>query len=188
VIRENPKTGERTLDRLWWGLIPHWVTDAKGGRKPINAKAETVASLPSFREAYQRRRCLLPIDNFFEWRATGGAKAKQPYAIGMKSGDPFALAAIWENWKRPDNYQWVRTFAVITCPANELMATIHDRMPVIVPPIAYDRWLSNIEPDPHDLLVAFPSEPMTMRPISTRVNKPENDDEGILVAVASPGS
>jgi putative SOS response-associated peptidase YedK len=159
------------------------VKDAKGGRKPINAKAETVASLPSFRDAYARRRCLLPIDNFFEWRAIKGAKVKQPYAIGMKSGDPFALAGIWENWRAPGTEEWMRTFAVITCPANELMATIHDRMPVIIPPIAYDRWLTNMEPDPRDLLVPFPSEPMIMWPISTRVNKPENDDEGILEVV-----
>jgi putative SOS response-associated peptidase YedK len=177
---QNPKTGERSLDRLWWGLIPYWTNDASGGRKPINAKAETVASLASFRGAYAKRRCLLPIDNFFEWRAIKGAKTKQPYAIGMKSGDPFALAAIWENWKRPETEEWVRTFAVITCPANDLMAHIHDRMPVIVPPIAYQRWLANVEPDPRDLLVPFPSEPMAMWPISTRVNKPENDDAVIL--------
>jgi putative SOS response-associated peptidase YedK len=183
VIRQNPKTGVRSLDRLWWGLVPYWVKEANGGWKPINAKRETVASLASFRDAYAKRRCLLPIDSFFERRAIKGVKAKQPYAIGMKSGDPFGLAAIWENWKRPGTEEWVRTFAVITCPANELMSQIHDRMPVIIPPIAYDRWLANIEPDPHDLLVPFPSEPMTMWPISARVNKPENDDAAILEVI-----
>jgi putative SOS response-associated peptidase YedK len=190
VIRQNPKTGDRSLDRLRWGLIPHWVTDAKGGRKPINAKSETVASLPSFRDAYQRRRCLLPIDNYFEWRAITGTKTKQPYAIAMTSGEPFALAAIWENWRTPGTDDWVRTFAVITCPANDMMATIHDRMPVIVPPVAYERWLANIEPDPRDLLVPFPSGPMTMWPITTRVSKPENDDASVLEAAtaATPGS
>jgi putative SOS response-associated peptidase YedK len=101
-------------------------------------KAETVASLPTFRDAYRRRRCLLPIDNFFEWKAIKGAKTKQPYAIAMQSGEPFALAAIWENWKRPGTQEWVRTFCVITCPANELVADIHDRMPVIIPPESYD--------------------------------------------------
>jgi putative SOS response-associated peptidase YedK len=185
IIRRNPRTGEHALDRLTWGLIPYWVKEADSSRKPINAKAETVVSLPSFRDAYKRRRCILPIDNFFEWRVTKGAKIKQPYAIGMKSGEPFGLAAIWENWRPSGRDEWVRTFAVITCPANDLMATIHDRMPVIIPSIAYDRWLANIEPDPRDLLVPFPSEPMTTWPISTRVNKPENDDEGILEAVAS---
>jgi putative SOS response-associated peptidase YedK len=98
----------------------------------------------------------------------------------MKSGKPFALAAIFENWQRPQTEERVRTFAVITCPANEMMAHIHDRMPVILAPENYERWLANIEPDLHDLLVPFPSEPMTMWPISTRVNKPDNDDAAIL--------
>jgi putative SOS response-associated peptidase YedK len=180
IIRRNPKTGEPMLDRLSWGLIPYWVKNANGGRKPINAKSETVASLASFRDAYKRRRCLLPIDNFFEWRAIKGVKAKQPYTIAMKSGEPFALAAISENWQRPSTDEWLRTFAVITCPANELMTHIHDRMPVIIAPENYDRWLANIEPDPRDLLVPYPSDSMTMWPISTRVNKPDNDDVAIL--------
>jgi putative SOS response-associated peptidase YedK len=183
IIRRNPKTGEPMLDRLWWGLIPYWVKDSSGARKPINAKSETVASLASFRDAYRRRRGLLPIDNFFEWRAIKGVKAKQPYAIGMKSGEPFALAAIWENWRRPGTDEWLRTFAVITCPSNDLVSAIHDRMPVILPPGAYDRWLANIEPDPRDLLIPYPSEPMTIWPISTRVNKPENDDAAILQSI-----
>ena len=165
------------------GLIPYWVKDAKGGRKPINAKSESVASLASFRNAYARHRCLLPIDNFFEWRAIKGAKTKQPFAIGMKSGAPFALAAIYENWQRPETQEWVRSFAVITCPANELVADIHDRMPAIIPPDAYDRWLANIEHDPRDMLVPYPSDPMIMWPISTRVNKPDNDDEAILAPI-----
>lgn len=183
VIRQHSKTGERRLDRLWWGLIPNWVKEAGGGRKPINAKAETVASLPTFREAYRRRRCLVPVDNFFEWRAIKGARVKQPYAIGMKSGAPFALAGIWESWRRPGTEAWVRTFAVITCPANDLMSALHDRMPVILPREAYDRWLAGIEPDPRDLMVPYPSEPMTMWPISPRVNKPDNDEPAILEPV-----
>jgi putative SOS response-associated peptidase YedK len=180
VIRQHPKTGERRLDRLIWGLIPHWVKHVDGGRKPFNAKAETIARLPSFRDAYMRRRCLVPVDNFFEWRAIKGANAKQPYAIAMKSGEPFALAGIWENWQPPGSDEWLRTFAIITTIANELVSAIHNRMPVILPPDAYDRWLSTIEPDPRDLLIPYPSEPMTMWPISTRVNRPQNDDTSIL--------
>jgi putative SOS response-associated peptidase YedK len=186
VIRQHPKTGERTLDRLWWGLVPYWVKEPGGGRRPINAKAETVASLPTFRDAYKRRRCLVPVDNYFEWRASKGARVKQPYAIGLKSGAPFALAGIWENWRRPGTEEWVRTFAVITCPANELMSELHDRMPAILPREAYDRWLAGIEPDPRDLLVPHPSEPMTMWPVSTRVNKPDNDDPAILEPAPVP--
>lgn len=183
VIRQNPKTGERTLDALFWGLIPHWCKDSTGGRKPINAKAETVSKLPTFRDAYRHRRCLVPIDSFFEWRAVKG-HAKQPYAIAMKSGEPFALAGIWENWQDQQSGTWLRSFAIITGEANARVAEIHDRMPVIIPPEGYDRWLSPDETDPHDLLVPFPAELMLMWPISTRVNKPSNDDAGILDEVA----
>jgi putative SOS response-associated peptidase YedK len=188
VIRQHPETGASTLDRLSWGLIPRWVKDTKGGRKPINAKAETVLSLPSFRDAYKRRRCLLPVDNFFEWKANKGAKAKQPFAVAMRNAEPFALAAIWENWQQPDTGEWVRTFCVITTTANELIAEIHDRMPVIVPPESYDHWLSTLDPDPRGLLVPYPSGPMVKWPISTRVNKPANDDAAILdpIAEAAP--
>jgi putative SOS response-associated peptidase YedK len=184
VIRRHPETGAGTLERLSWGLIPHWVKDSAGGRRPINAKAETVASLPSFKDAYKRRRCLLPVDNFFEWKAIKGAKAKQPFAIAMKSGEPFGLAAIWENWRRPDTGEWMRTFCVITTTANELIADIHDRMPVIIAPPSHDRWLSTLDPDPRDLLVPFPSGLMVKWPISTRVNKPANDDAAILDPIA----
>jgi putative SOS response-associated peptidase YedK len=180
VIRQHPDTGERTLDRLLWGLIPHWVKDEKGGRRPVNARAETISTLPSFKDAYKRRRCLLPVDSFFEWKATKGASAKQPFAIGMKSGEPFAIAAIWENWKRPGTEEWVRTFAVLTTTANELMSEIHDRMPVIIPPESYDHWLGTLDPDPRGLLMPFPAGLMTAWPISTRVNKPQNDDASVL--------
>jgi len=183
IIRRHPETGQYHRDRLSWGLIPHWCKDSSGGRKPINARGETVANLPSFRAAYAKRRCLLPIQNFFEWRKVKGVGPKQPYAIAMKDGLPFALAAIWESWRHPDTDEIVRTFCIITCPANALVATIHDRMPVIIPPEAYERWLSPLEPDPHDLLMPFPPELMTMWPISTRVNSPANDDPSILEPV-----
>ena len=166
-----------------WGLIPYWCKDAGGGRKPINAKSETVASLPTFRDAYARRRCLLPIENFFEWKTVKGQRTKQPYAIAMKSGEPFALAAIWENWRLPGAEEWLRTFCVLTTNANELVSDIHDRMPVIIARSAYDRWLANVEADARDLLVPHPSELMRMWPISTRVSKPDNDDPSILEEV-----
>ena len=133
-----------------------------------NAKSETVARLPTFREAYQKRRCILPVDGFYEWRATG--QGKQPYAIAMKDGSPFGIAALWENWRDPATQDWVRTFVVLTTASNDLVARIHDRMPVILKPGGYERWLG-LEPDPRDLLVPFPSEPMTIWPISSRVNR-----------------
>jgi SOS response associated peptidase (SRAP) len=123
--------------------------------------------------------CIVPVDGFFEWKAIRGQKAKQPYAIAMKDGAPFGIAGIWENWKDPAFGDWVRTFAIITTDANELVADIHDRMPVILSRYDYARWLGE-EPDPRDLMRPFPAELMRMWPISTRVNKPENDDPSIV--------
>jgi putative SOS response-associated peptidase YedK len=182
VIRRNHQTGEVSFDPLRWGLIPHWCSDPKGGRKPINAKCETVRDLPTFRDAYRRRRCIVPVDGFFEWKAVKGQKAKQPYAIAMKDGAPFGIAGIWENWKEPASGEWVRTFAIITTAANELVADIHDRMPVILAPDDFARWLRE-EPDPRDLMRSYSADLMRMWPISTRVNKPENDDPSILQPV-----
>jgi putative SOS response-associated peptidase YedK len=178
VIRRHPETGQYHRDRLIWGLIPHWVKEADGGRKPINARSETVTKLPSFRSAYAKRRCIVPVNNFFEWRRM--KPPKQAFAIGMKDGSAFGIAGLWESWTHPLTGEIIRTFCVPTCPANELIATIHDRMPVILPPDAYDRWLSPIEPDPHDLLVPYPSELMKMWPISAKVNSPRNDTPDIL--------
>ena len=110
----QPQDWRVSLDPLRWGLIPYWCQDPTGGRKPINAKCETVHSLPTFREAYRNRRCILPVDGFFEWKAIKGKKAKQPYAIAMKDGAPFGIAGIWENWKQPASGEWIRTFAIIT--------------------------------------------------------------------------
>lgn len=184
IIRQNPETGARSLDRLWWGLVPRWVKDEKGGRKPINARAETILTQPMFREAFRRRRAIVPIDSFFEWKAVKGAKAKQPYAIGLRSGQPFGVAAIWENWKRPGTEEWVRSFAIVTCAANDLVGAIHDRMPVVIPPESYDRWLGTLDEQPLDLLAPFPSGLMKVWPIGTRVNTPINDDAALLDEVS----
>jgi putative SOS response-associated peptidase YedK len=155
------------------------------GRKPINAKAESVSRLPTFRDAYAQRRCIVPVDGFFEWRAIKGARAKQPYAIGMKDGSAFGLAGLWENWRNPNTGAWDRTFAIITVPSNELVSQIHNRMPAILEPGSYERWLG-LEPDPRYLLITYPPEPMTMWPISKRVNAPENDDPTLLDRAAEP--
>jgi len=179
IVRRNPHSGERTLEILRWGLIPHWVKDLAGGRKPINARAETITSSPMFKSAYAKRRCLLPIDGFFEWKAIQGQKIKQPYAIAMKNRLPFALAGICENWTRPNTGEEIRTFAVITCEANSLVGQIHNRMPVIIASADYDPWLGS-ETDPRRLMRPFDSEQMITWPISTRVNNPKNDDADLL--------
>jgi len=179
VIRRNHKTGEVSLNPLRWGLIPHWCNDPQGGRKPIKAKCETVQSLPTFREAYRSRRCILPVDGFFEWMAIKGQKAKQPFAIAMKDGSPFGMGGIWENWKNPNSGEWIRTFAILTTDANELVASIHNRMPLVLNSRDYSRWLSE-EPDPSDLMRPFPADPMRMWPISRRINKPENSEPSLI--------
>lgn len=186
AIRRDHATGKLSLDPLRWGLIPSWVKEPTGGRKPINAKAETVAKLPSFREAYKKRRCIVPVDLFFEWQAIKGEKTKQPYAIGMKDGSPFGLAGIWENGKDASG-EWLRTFAIVTTSANELVGKIHDRMPVIVAEKDFLRWLG-AEPEANELLHPFDPEQMTMWPISTRVNSPRNDDESIIAPLKDASS
>ncbi len=141
--RRNHQTGAVSLDPLRWGLIPYWSQDPKGGRKSINAKCETVRTLPMFRDAYRRRRCIVPVDGFFEWKAIKGQRAKQPYAIAMKDGSPFGIGGLWENWRQPSSREWIRTFVIITTDANELVAEIHDRMPLILAPDGYVRaWLA----------------------------------------------
>jgi putative SOS response-associated peptidase YedK len=154
---------------------------------PLSNLSGASTSTTRFRDAYRRRRCIVPVDGFFEWKAIKGQKAKQPYAIAMKDGTPFGIAGIWENWKDPASGEWTRTFAIITTDANELVGDIHDRMPVILSRYDYARWLSE-EPDARDLMRPFPAELMRMWPISTRVNKPENDDPSILDPRSGMGS
>ena len=121
-------------------MIPNWTKEISPKLKPINATAERVATAPMFRDAYARRRCIVPVDNFFEWKAVKGAKAKQPYAIALKSGKPFGIAGIWESWKHPESGEVIRTFCIITTAANELVLDIHDRMPVILPSETTAGW------------------------------------------------
>jgi putative SOS response-associated peptidase YedK len=187
VIRRNHRTGEVSLGPLRWGLIPQWCKDPNGGRKPINAKCETVRNLPTFRDAYRARRCIVPVDGFFEWKAIKGQKAKQPYAIATEDGAPFGIGGIRENWKDLATGEWIRTFAVITTDANALVAEIHERMPLILATKDHPRWLG-VEPDPHDLMRPFPADTMRMWPISTRVNKPENDDPSIIEPLEVAGA
>jgi putative SOS response-associated peptidase YedK len=180
VIRRHPESGNRVLTLLRWGLIPYWSDDPKIAWRCINARGETVKTTRAFRGAYGARRCLVPADAFFEWKANG--KTKQPYAIALKGREPFAFAALWENWKDPKTSDWLRTFTILTTKPNELVAPLHDRMPVILEPESYDRWLGN-DPDPADLIRPYPAEHMVKWPISTRVNKAENDDAAILDGV-----
>lgn len=171
----------RHLDAFHWGLVPLWAKDPKIGSKMINARAETLAEKNAFKSAFKRRRCLIPADGFYEWhkRPDAPAKAKkQPYFIHRVDGEPVAFAGLWEVWKGPDKDQEpLRSCTIITTSPNDTMARIHDRMPVILPPSAWDTWLDRDNDDLDllgKLLVPCAAQLITMHPISTEVNNVRN--------------
>ncbi len=170
------QAGERDLTFFRWGLIPSWAKDIKIGSRMINARSETVAEKPSFRAAFKRRRCLIPADGFYEWQKRNGGK--QPMFIHPAEGEerPFALAGLWELWRDADGGT-LQSCTILTTSPNELMAPIHNRMPVIIEPEDYDLWLDP-EPNPEQglhLLRPYPAEKMAAYPVSTLVNNPRND-------------
>lgn len=182
----------RELALLRWGLIPFWAKDASIGGRLANARGETLAERPAFREAWRRRRCLIPATAFYEWQATAGSGSgsskgspKQPFAIGMDDGSPLALGGIWERWRSPDGTS-LRTFAIVTVEPNSLMRPIHDRMPLIVPGEAWDNWLASDHP-PVSLLRPFPSSALRAWPVSRLVNSPRNDSGACLEAISPEG-
>lgn len=171
-------TGEHRADHFKWGLVPAWAKDPKIGNKMINARGETLSEKPAFRSAYKKRRCIVPLTGFYEWQKQPDGKGKVPMYIAMKSGAPFAMAGLWETWRTPEG-DAVRSCTLITTEPNALMRTIHNRMPVILPPDAWDIWLSPGEQATdvlQPLLAPYPAEAMTAHPVSTRVNIPANDD------------
>jgi len=139
VVRRHPETGQRHLDPLVWGLVPGWAKDAKIGAKLFNARAETAAEKPSFREAFAKRHALVPVDRFYEWQKTD--QGKKPFAIAGADGKPLALAGLWEGWRAPDG-SILRSFTILTCAANRAIAPIHDRMPVILAEADWAPWLA----------------------------------------------
>ncbi|MGG5808789.1 SOS response-associated peptidase [Falsiroseomonas sp. CW058] len=181
VVRRHPETGQRHLDPLRWGLVPRWAKDAKDAAKLMNARADTLAEKPSFRDAFAKRRCLVPMDGFYEWRKDE-AGGKQAYAVALASGAPMAVAGLWEGWKAPDG-TWLRSFTVITTDANEKQALVHHRMPVILPPEVWDAWLGEEEHPPEDLLellVPSPAEELAIWPVDNRVGRVGENDARLL--------
>jgi putative SOS response-associated peptidase YedK len=183
VIRQNPKEPRRELSLMRWGLIPSWAKDGSIAARMINARSETAATKPAFRDPLTNRRCLIPADGFYEWSRTG--KVKQPYCFEVNDGELFAFAGIWDRWKDPSG-SWVKTCSILTTTPNAVTSAVHDRMPVILDPGSYDLWL---DPGMQDAIAASemlkPYEAQFMRryPVSTRINHVANDDEGCSAPV-----
>ncbi|MDX1624575.1 MAG: SOS response-associated peptidase [Gemmatimonadota bacterium] len=177
----------RRVEFFHWGLIPFWADDPKIGNRMINARAETLAEKPSFRNAFRRRRCLVLADGFYEWTKRGGKK--WPLYLRMKSGEPFAFAGLWERWSGPGGEE-VESCTIVTTEANDLVAGFHDRMPVILRPGDYEAWLDPEERDPEELsrlLAPFPSELLEVRPVGRVVNDPSNDRPECVEPIEPPG-
>jgi putative SOS response-associated peptidase YedK len=180
VVRLNSGSGSREFALQRWGLVPYWAKDAKLRFSTFNARAEEAARKPAFCEALKKRRCLVPADAFYEWQKID-AKTKQPFAIALKSDDPFAFAGLWESWQ-PSEGPPLETFTILTTSPNELMKPIHNRMPVILEPGDYARWLAPVDPakPPVELLRPFPAEKMRVWPVSSRVGNVRNNDSQLL--------
>jgi putative SOS response-associated peptidase YedK len=182
--------GTRHLDAFRWGLIPSWAKDPKIGSRMINARAETLAEKNAYKAAFRKRRCLVPADGFYEWKAVPGQKRKQPYFIHRADGEPVAFAGLWEVWRGPERDQEpLRTATIITTEANETMAPVHDRMPVILPASAWGPWLDRDNDDLETLgrlLVPAPPTLLTLRPVSTEVNNVRNKGPELIDPVPEP--
>jgi putative SOS response-associated peptidase YedK len=180
VIRQNPKEPVRELSLLRWGLIrliPSWAKDLSAAAKMINARSETAATKPAFRDALKSRRCLIPADGFYEWSRMG--KAKQPFCFEVNEGELFAFAGIWDRWQDPSG-NWVKTCSILTTTPNAVTSPVHDRMPVILDPDSFDLWLDPGMTDGFEvsnLLKPFDAGLMRSYPVSTRINHVANDDE-----------
>jgi len=177
----------RTLTTLRWGFVPGFARDASTGPRAINARAETVAARPAFRDAFKRRRCLVIADGFYEWRREGASR--HPYFVRLRTGRPMGFAGIWDRWVSQEGVA-LASCAIVTCEANEVLAPIHDRMPVIVPPPARDRWLDRELIDPvvaRAILVPYPAEEMETYPVSRMINSPRNDSPDCIKRLDAPG-
>jgi len=179
AVRRHPESGERRLDLLNWGFLPHWTKNPKQARRPINAKAEAVASSGMFRDAFARRRALIPAALFYEWQPVEGQQAKQPFAIARQDGKPMALAGVWEGW-RGEGGEVIRSFAVITTGANQIMSQVHNRMPVILEEADWAVWLGEREGNLASLLRPVQEDVLRLWPVSRLVNDVRNDGPELL--------
>jgi putative SOS response-associated peptidase YedK len=181
VVRRSP-AGARVIHRLRWGLIPPWSQDPTRGAPLINARAETVTVTPAYRSAFQQRRCLIPADGFYEWQAQG--RTKQPFYFSDPQGQVLALAGLWAAWPTPAG-DWLRTTCILTIAAQGRVAPVHDRMPLILPPRAWETWLEGTSAAAQAWLVAAPAAALQCWPVSQRVNAVREDGAALLEPVAA---
>jgi putative SOS response-associated peptidase YedK len=184
VVRLDDETGQRELTIMRWGLVPFWSKDGKAGYSTINARAETVTTSTAYREAMKKRRCLVPADFFYEWQKID-AKSKQPYGIGLSDRKPFAFAGLWESWKDKAMGKTLETYTIITTDPNELMESIHNRMPVILHERDYERWLTPGDPThlPVNLLRPYPAEDMKAWKVGADVGNVRNNRPDLIEPV-----
>lgn len=178
-----PNDGKNKADFFLWGLIPSWSKDPSIANKLINARGETIAEKPSFRGGFKYKRCLILTDGFYEWKVQEGTKVKTPYFIHMQDREPFAFAGLWDEWQSP-NGDALRTCTIITINPNELMSTLHNRMPVILDKVNYAEWLDPAPRTPESLfhlIQPFPADSMSAYPVSTMVNSPGNDRAELVI-------
>lgn len=180
AIRRDEESGGRELAMLQWGFVPAWARDPVSMRQPINARGETVESKPMFRDAFRRRRCLIPADGFYEWKKVAGGK--QPWRIERADGAPFAFAGLWDRWQSRDG-KAIESCLIITTDANETMRPIHDRMPVILDIGRFGPWLEASPVEASDLIEPWHGE-LAAYPVSRRLNDPQNDDAGLIEPAA----
>jgi len=178
TLRLSPENGEKELTELKWGFVPFWADDPAIGNRMINARAETAAEKPSFRNALKKRRLLVPASGFYEWKSEDGKK--QPFFIYRRDEKPFSFAGLWERWDKGSDP--LESFTILTTEPNSLLSDLHNRMPVIIRAEDYSAWL-NPDAEPiflQQMMVPFPSEELTFHPVSKKVNKPSNDHPEII--------
>ena len=182
VLTVTNDGSENRAQFMKWGLIPFWAKDPSIGNRMINARAETVVEKPSFRQAFQKRRCLVIADGFYEWRRVPGSKTKIPMRIILKTAEPFGFAGLWERWKSPEG-EWIRSCTIITTTPNALMEPIHNRMPVILSRESEAQWLDQSEEDVsvlRELLIPYSALEMDAYEVSSLVNSPKNDMPDVI--------
>lgn len=185
IIRHSRREARLRFEQFHWGLLPSWTKNPSGSRRPINARAETVADKPMFRELLRSRRCVVPIDGYYEWRT--GASGKLPYWFHLKSGEPFFLAGLWDSW-HPGKPDALASYILMTTRPNELAAKVHDRMPVLLNARDVPRWVDPTITEPQrleDLLAPYPADEMASHPVSRRVSDPEAEGPSLIAPDAS---